>query len=114
PAKYFDIPVADNGNVSPKTGGISVAPSLHDLPLHLIPLRLKAKIRYAKGNDNLVCWRMGEGPFVEGPVFGKLVFRPDPAKPMSHGFVEPASEMSVTEYQSALAATQDQWVRDED
>jgi hypothetical protein len=114
PAKIFDIPVADNGNVLPKTGGISVAPSLHDLPLHLIPLRLKAQIRYARGNDNLVCWRFGEGPFVEQGVSEKLAFRPDPDKPLKHGFVEPATEMSADEYQRALAATQDQWVRDED
>lgn len=93
---------------------MSVAPSIRELPLHKIPARLKSRIPGAKGNDNLICWRFGEGPFFEAHISEKLLFRPDPGKPDKHGLVEPSVEMAVDEYQMALAGTQDQWVKDEE
>jgi hypothetical protein len=57
---------------------------------------------------------MGDGPFTEGPLTDRLLFRPDPEKPNTHGFVEPESTMPVGEYQEALAATRERWVIDEE
>src|SRR5947199_64430 len=68
PSSGGDIPVADDGTVAPGTGGISVAPSLETLPLHRLPKRVRPRIPGARGNDNLVVWKMGEGPFEAGPV----------------------------------------------
>jgi hypothetical protein len=53
---------------------------------------------------------MGGGPFTEGPLTDRLLFRPDPEKPDTHGFVEPAATMPAGDYRQALAATRDQWV----
>jgi hypothetical protein len=39
-----------------------------------------------------------------------LIFRPDEANPMHHGFIEPSHEMSLEEYRAALEATRDRWV----
>lgn len=38
-----------------------------------------------------------------------LVYRPDPLDPERHGFIEPAREMAIDEFQLALAATQASW-----
>jgi hypothetical protein len=103
-----DIPVED-GRVKPGTGGMSVAPSAELLPSHRIPKKFRDRYRDARGSNALVCWQMGEGPFVSGPLADRLVFRNDPARPAAHGFVEPDQEMTLTEYQEALAATQSTW-----
>src|SRR5688572_29078754 len=72
-----DIPVDSKGKVSPNTGGMSVAPSLQDLPPFRIPARLAVTIPDACGNDQDRCWRMGTGPFVPGEVALHLRLRPD-------------------------------------
>jgi len=115
-----DVSVNADGTVSPRTGGMSVAPSWRHLPVWRIPRRLSTKfldargIQGASGSNNLVCWRLGEGPFAEAPIGDRLLFRPDPDRPDSHGFVEPLAQLPLTEYQAALANTRDQWQRDED
>jgi hypothetical protein len=114
PAKIQDITLNDDGTVSPKTGGMSVAPSVHALPDFLIPARLVSKFPRARGNDNLVCWKLGDGEFVDGPIADNLTFRPDPKSPSRHGFVEPSLKMTIDDYQRALGATQDQWLKAED
>ena len=68
----------------------------------------------AMNSIKLVCWTMGEGSFSEGVVSDHLRFRPDPAKPLKHGFIEPAQDMLVATYQDALAETRDQWRRAEE
>lgn len=113
PNPLVDIPVDSAGMVHSGTGGISVAPELKNLPMLLIPARLKHLFPKARGNDELVCWRWGDGSFKGSAVSPGLVFRPDPKKPNKHGFVEPANSMLIDQYQQALAETQDQWVRDE-
>ncbi len=57
---------------------------------------------------------MGDGPFIEEKIYDKLLLRLDQSKPDKHGFVEPAVEMPVADYQKALAETQGQWTRDEE
>ena len=105
-----DIAVDSAGMVHGGIGGMSVAPEWRKLPLFLIPARLKHLVPKARGNDDLVCWRWGEGAFDDGVVSEELVFRRDSKK---HGTVGPAASMPVDQYQQALAKTQDQWVRDE-
>ena len=109
-----DLPV--NGDeVEPGTGGMSVAPSLDALPSHRLPRRLKTKYpdRFsdAAGSDRLHCWSMGEGEFLAGPVASDLVLRLDPERPNQHGFVEPDKKMLLTDYEKAIAATRELWIR---
>jgi hypothetical protein len=106
-----DIPV-DAGTVHPGTGGMSVSPSLQELPPHRIPERLRSFVPNARGKNTLIVWRMGDGAFAAGPVAERLQLRPDPAG-TSHGFVEPEVRMSLSEYQEALHATRDLWEVDE-
>lgn len=108
-----DIVPDSDGHVSPGTGGMSVSPSIRQLPLRLIPRRLNSLVPGAIGNNNLFVWRTGEGPFAPGPVADRLVLRPDPRGP-GHGFVEPAQRMPLEEYVLAIQATRDQWVVDEE
>jgi hypothetical protein len=110
PNPHADIPVDGNGNVHPETGGMSVAPAWRKLPWHLIPRRLD---RRGCGHDDLVCWRFGDGDFEIGNLNDDLVLRPDPNQLDKHGVVEPARLMAIAEYQGALAATCDQWIKDE-
>lgn len=105
-----DIAADANGNVHPHSGGMSVAPHWRKLPWHLIPKRLDPR---GRGNDDLICWRFGQGTFADGKISDDLAFRIDPKQPHRHGTVEPVRIMALTEYQTALAATRDDWVRDE-
>lgn len=113
PKPHADIPVATDGSVKPQTGGMSVAPRWRDLPAHRIPKRLQSLFRAAAGSDVLHLWRMGEGPFADGPVTTDLNLRVDPNDSTRHGFVEPAITMQGADYEAALAATRDAWVIDE-
>lgn len=114
PDEHADIAVGAEGAVGPRTGGMSVAPAWRLLPVHRIPRRLRPKFPRAAGKNQCFLWRMGEGPFTEGPFADGLHFRPDPAKPNKHGFVEPATRMTAAEYQTALAATRARWRIDEE
>jgi hypothetical protein len=114
-----DLPVNADGTVDPGTGGMSVAPAWRLLPVWRIPRRLGTRflgakgVQGASGSNQLVCWRTGAGPFTESFVTPGLFFRPEPAGSAHHGVVEPAIPMPVTVYQAALAATRDQWEKDE-
>jgi len=59
---------------------------------------------------------MGEGPFTEATIYSRLTLRPDEAVDgrIAHGVIVPASVMSIQGYQTALAATRDEWTVDED
>jgi hypothetical protein len=54
---------------------------------------------------------MGEGEFVAGPFAEQLVFRPDPLAPDKHGLIEPEMSMSSADYEAAITATRDRWIR---
>jgi hypothetical protein len=110
PAETYDIAVNAKGNVSPKTGGMSVAPSWRDLPFFRIPKRLKPIFRDAAGDNRFCCWRLGDVQFVEGPLLDRLFLRIDTAQ---HGVVEPSVTVPLDTYISALAATRDRWIIDE-
>lgn len=105
-----DIAPSESGNVRPNEGGMSVSRSIRELPAHRIPRRLEDRIYGAAGKDVDFVWSRGEGAFENGPFAPRLVFRLDSP---SHGLVEPAEEMTLADYRSALAATRAEWVVDE-
>ena len=108
-----DIEPDAQGNVSPGTGGMSVAPSLRLLPLHRVPKRLAGLVRKARGPNTFCVWSMGDGAFGAGKVTDDLALRLDPVHPKRHGFVEPAREMSFDAYEAELQATRLRWQLDE-
>lgn len=116
PHPRADIPVNPDGSVSPSTGGLSVNPSLEALTKrpHLVPRRLKNRFPGARGVEQLIIWRMGEGVFQAGAVADSLMLRPDKKAAPEHGVVEPERRMLLEEFQNALAATREQWERGEE
>lgn len=106
PAKKPDIIPRADGIVDPMTGGMSVAPRVHNLPFYRVPARYRALVPDANGKEQDACWQMGEGSFVAAAVAAGLTLRPDSE---DHGLVEPATSMSLKEYESLLAATRDDW-----
>jgi hypothetical protein len=105
-----DIAVDDSGNVSPGSGGMSVAPDWKLLPPWRIPRRLSHIVPQASGRNDDACWRFGENGFITEPIGEHLRFVPD--RP-THGVVEPALEMQLSRYEEALADTQHDWQIDE-
>ncbi len=107
-----DIAVNQDGTVSPATGkGMSVAPSLEALAKKpfLVSRRLRGWFPAARGVDDLVTWKMGEGAFEAGAVAAGLTLCPDGRPNPEHGVVEPDSRMPMGDYQQALAATREMW-----
>lgn len=107
-----DVSPDSAGMVAPGMGGMSVSPSLADLPTHRLPKRLQTLVPDARGLDTNVVWRLGEGDFVAGSVADGLQLRLDPDR-AAHGFVESDSPVALEQYRAALAATRDAWVVDE-
>lgn len=94
----IDIHVEHDGIVRAGTGGISVAP---DCPMHL-PAHRRPPELAGTGKDPV--WELDAGSL------GKLLrYREDPLMPGKHGFVEPASPMSLERYEAALDATRGAW-----
>ena len=116
PDPNADVELDEAGNVGPTGGGMSVAPAWRDLEAHRIPRRLEDIVPDATGSNKDQCWKMGEGPFSEAAVGSRLTLRPDEAVngEVVHGVIGPTSVMSLQGYQTALAATRDEWTVDED
>jgi hypothetical protein len=92
-----DIPI-ENGLVRPNTGGMSVSPnSPYNLPPHRRPPEFGGT-----GKDPVFC--MGSSCLPDG-----LQYRPDPANPTGHGFIEPSREMNFEEYQKLIEQTRPFW-----
>jgi hypothetical protein len=113
--KDDDINPDGKGCVQPGQGGMSVSSSLEALPPHRVPRRLKRaypeRFPDADATNQHWCWSFGEGTFEAGRVGDHLCFRPDPEDSKRHGFVEPDDTMLLEDYETALAATRDQWRR---
>jgi hypothetical protein len=94
----IDVPAVNPDDlVRSGQGGMSVSP---DDPMNLPHHRRPPEFR-GVGRDPL--WMIGQMDL--GP---DLDYYPDPGLP-GHGFVEPARSMTLSEYQHALALTQDRW-----
>lgn len=109
-----DIVCDEKGDVQPETGGMSVNPSLDDIPATILPKRLKERFPerfpWARGNNRFHCFRMGDGPFLAGPINTALRLRPDRADPVDHGLVEPSRAVPLAKYVKDLADTRDDWL----
>lgn len=94
----WDIPVDDEDEVEPYTGGMSVTPhSPEGLPFFRRPAGYGGT-----GKDPL--WVIESGALGEG-----LIYRPDDSSPDTHGFVEPSTRMRLDEFEDLLASTRHDW-----
>ncbi|UQA54985.1 hypothetical protein [Polyangium aurulentum] len=107
-----DVTPDEANLVHPGRGGMSVSPSLRQLPYFLIPRRLDETLglRGAKAPNDWCVWRMGIGPFIGAAVGPDLFLRPDGD---DHGLLEPSRVMLASDYQTFLGGTRDAWVIDE-
>jgi hypothetical protein len=102
-----------DGLVRPQTGGMSVSPSKHKLPPHVIPKEHRDKYPDARRNkSNTFPWRMGEGEFRAEQLCNRLQVGLDANDPF-HGFVEPDREMRLDEYRAAIEATRPDWIQEQ-
>lgn len=110
---HGDIQVDLNGSVSPSTGGMSVAPSWRDLPLHRIPVRLNEKLQLgeARGKDSDACWRIGNAKF-ESTRFGLRLFLEVDSP--THGTIQPLEQTTFEKYEHDLVSTRMYWTINED
>lgn len=93
-----DVPAkADDEIIRPGTGGMSVAP---DEPANLPPMRRPTELG-GTGKDPV--WEIDTAD-----LSLDLQFRQDK---LTHGLIEPASEMPLSEFETALAATRTKWRR---
>jgi hypothetical protein len=107
---HDDIPIDADGNVH-SGKGMSVVPAWRLLKFHRIPRRLRSKVPQATGKPEDACWRMGEGPFSDGPVAMHLTLITESSE---HGVVSPDAAIPSVTFVEALVATRDSWVVDED
>ena len=109
-----DVTIVE-GLVQPKRGGMSVSPTIADLPPHLIPKRLRAKYpdaRRGTTKPDTLPWRFGAGAFEAGPLCDKLVLTPD-LEAVGHGYVETDLPMPLQEHRAAVEATQPSWTQEQ-
>ena len=94
----IDIPIDESGMVHPNTGGMSVTPNDPKLlPPHRRPPELGGT-----GKDPVFCASCNSLP--DG-----LQYRPDPANPSGHGFIEPSRPMAFDQYQKLIESWRGNW-----
>lgn len=94
----IDIPVDDFGLVDAGAGGMSVSPdSVENLP----PWRRPPE-HGGDGDDPV--WEIDEEELDQ-----RLSYVTDEAAPDLHGFIEPAYQMPLEDYQLALAESRQSW-----
>jgi hypothetical protein len=93
-----DILPDAKGMVHPRSGGMSVSP---DSPRNLPDFR-RGSDWGGSGKDPT--WEMNTRELPDG-----LSYRPDPANPKGHGFVEPSRSMPFQEYQDLIQGTAGIW-----
>jgi hypothetical protein len=107
-----DIPVFD-GLVRPGRAGMSVAPSAELVPIHRVPRRFKGRVPdhlgVPGGKNTAVCWRTGDGPFIDSPFDDGLLFRNEPEGSETHGVICPEAEVLLASFRDALARTKTRW-----
>jgi len=103
----LDLAPCTLGLAHPCQGGMSVAPTLQDLPTHRVPERLGHLVEGASGHDSDRVWAFGSVAFSTGPLAVGLALR---VTSRSHGVVEPDEQCPFPRYVAHLAATASQWV----
>jgi hypothetical protein len=95
----IDVPAQNSSDlVWSGQGGMSVSP---DDPAYLPAFRRPPEFG-GTGNDPI--WNIRDNELGQD-----LIYRPDPPRPNTHGFVEPRRPMTLLAYQIALANTQTWW-----
>lgn len=94
----LDIPVDGDGCVDPETEGVSVIPP----PVENMDPHRRPPAFGGTGKDPVFVLDTDELP-------RNLVYRPDPADPERHGFLEPARRMRFGEYLAAVQDTRALW-----
>ena len=116
PDERHDISPDAEGYVQPGGGGLSVNPSimaLYEKTVVLIPSHFRhrdKRYKGARGKDPLQIFRLGEGDFARAHVTEHLVLAPDRNMPVTHGVIEPARRVLLSEYQSNLQNTRNEWI----
>ncbi len=101
-----DVDLDGDGRVVLNGKGMSVVPEWRDLPLFLIPRRLKDKRPGARSLSNeTCCFSMGDGT-----ITPTLDLKQDSE---THGNVVPHQSIFLDQFQDDLAATGDLWTIDE-
>jgi hypothetical protein len=90
--------VAKNGK------GVSVSPSCGQLPQSLRPRKFPGGL----GGKNLLCFKLGTGPWQAGMVASGIDLFLDPNDP-DHGFLTPALPMLLKDLEDAVDATRPLW-----
>jgi len=106
-----DIKLDSDGFVVLDGRGMSVMSGWRKLPGILIPSRLRDKCQKARGDDQVLCFAMGEGPFEDSPVTDQLELRKDKEH---HGCIVPVASVLLSEFESKLAGTRLNWFVDEE
>jgi hypothetical protein len=105
-----DISVDAQGYALVNNKGMSVFRAWRDISLLRLPSRL---IAGGRGDDDTYCFKMSDGPFVQGPLAAGLELLPEKRDPPKHGFVRPDQAVLLADYRANLVATQNDWEIDE-
>ena len=105
-----DIDIDPQGNVLVNNKGMSVSPDWRVMSVLRIPKRLRNQMPGALGSNNTYCFRLGTGPFQQGPFTAGLSLEPDSA---THGNVAPTQVAPLAQYEADLAETRQDWLEDE-
>src|SRR5947209_1741283 len=76
----IDVRLDGNGNVRIENKGMSVFEGWRDIPFYRRPERLGGR-----GPDDTFCFRLGDGPFVSGPLGDDLDLLAPMGKNPKHG-----------------------------
>jgi hypothetical protein len=105
-----DVDLDPQNNVQANGKGMSVTPNWRDININRIPKRLRPIMPGAGGSNSTFCFRIGTGPFQQGPFANGLTLELDSA---THGNVAPAQIVPFATYEADIAATRSDWQEDE-
>ena len=101
----IDIDIDAKGNAISNDKGMSVYSSWRDISPRRIPKRLGGQ-----GPNSTCVFVFGSGTFQQAIIADSLEFLPDTP---THGVVRPVNTVPLVQYETALAATRDDWQVDE-
>ncbi len=92
------------GMVAVGEKGMSVNPTVEDVPLNFLPERIDPA---GWGDHKNAVFRHGDGLFVQSPFAEGLELLPDGP---THGVVRPVISVTLEQYRENLVATRPNWV----
>ncbi len=112
PNPAADVDLDENRIVILNGRGMSVVQNWRQLPLHLVPKRLRTTAPGATGANTLACWTMGEGEFAAGALTENVELSLKRGNSRG-GNVTPSLPVSIDQFQRDLSATRNLWILDE-